>query len=188
MLISTLTKNLARMEPSTKRNAVSHYPAVGILGCWLFWLHWACFSYLADPEEGSLIFLFVCFSLCETDWECVRIAGQAGYWNEREGSIRGVDLCSSAVSGVSEWEHAPPHSSDILQTAWALAEKAVRTTDWKGLDTALYLTLALKKINYYLHDGVIETLRALILGYQINTILIFKYCIHKMTLFRFGEK
>lgn len=33
MLISTLTKNLARMEPSTKRNAVSHYPAVGILGC-----------------------------------------------------------------------------------------------------------------------------------------------------------
>lgn len=125
MLISTLTENLASMEPSTKRSTVSTS-------------HYFFIIFSISREELSK-----CLSSCEPDWECVLTAGQAGCGSERKGSVHGVELRSSTHSGVSERERTPPHSSDAFQPARALTKKAPHATEWEGLNFAFAVALFL---------------------------------------------
>lgn len=102
MLISTLTKNLARMEPSTKRNAVRH----------------ADFSDYTDHHflifsEGSLI-VFVCFFLYARQIEgvCALLAKQGAGVREKAAFVVLICALLQTLESLNESTHL--HTAQII--------------------------------------------------------------------------
>lgn len=160
MLISTLTKNLAHMEPSTKRNAVSirHYLVI------------LCLFVLFCRSRGGFSDYYYFFSLCVIQIEsvCALLAKQAAGVRERAAFVVLICTLLQTLESLNASTHL--HTAQILfrllepslQKLYALQTEKVST---------LLTTYRHQKGNYYLRDVVVKILRE----YQIISVVFIKY-------------